>query len=133
MKKFINVDGAVHEVAVDEAILEAIAQLPVDRRPVFLAETSKEVVAYLAAQAELKPPAPTVVNMCQARLALLEFGYLDDVEAAMQTDALPRTAKIYWEFSQLVRREDETVQLMQQLLDLSDAQLDDLFILAASK
>jgi hypothetical protein len=32
-----------------------------------------------------------------------------------------------------VRREDETVQLMQQLLDLSDAQLDDLFILAASK
>jgi hypothetical protein len=32
-----------------------------------------------------------------------------------------------------VRREDETVQLMQQLLSLSDAQLDDLFILAASK
>jgi hypothetical protein len=76
---------------------------------------------------------PRVVNMCQARLALLEFDFLDDVNAAMQTDALPRTAKIYWEFSQLVRREDETVQLMQQLLDLSDAQLDDLFILAASK
>jgi hypothetical protein len=133
MKKFIKTNGIISEVTVDEAILEAIAQLPPERRPVFLAETSKEVVAYLAAQAELKPPAPTVVNMCQARLALLEFGYLDDVEAAMQTDAIPRTAKIYWGFSQLVRREDETVQLMQQLLSLSDAQLDELFIFAASK
>jgi hypothetical protein len=133
MKKFINVDGAVHEVTVDEAILEALEQLPLDRRPVFLAETSKEVMAYLAAQADLKPPAPTVVNMCQAQLALFDAGFLDDVEAAMQSDELPRTAKIYWQKSQVVRREDETVQLMQQLLSLSDTQLDELFILAASK
>jgi hypothetical protein len=70
--------------------------------------------------------------MVQAQLALLRFGVLDDVQAAMQADDMPREAKIYWEKAQVVRREDETVAMCQSLLKLTNTQIDELFTLAAT-
>lgn len=91
---------------------------------------NKTRAAALEAQA-IKDAVPKIVSMVQAKCALLRFGLLDDVEAAMLTDAVPREAKIYWTGT-TVRREDATVSMMAAMLKLTDAQVDDLFTLAAT-
>ena len=74
---------------------------------------------------------PQRVEMAQARLALHESGYLASVETAMA--AMPKDAQIEWEFRTHVSRQSPLVSAMQSLLSLTEQQLDDLFILAASK
>lgn len=75
------------------------------------------------------------VTMRQARKALLELGLLEAVEVAI--DALPeptRTeAKIEWEYSSEVQRHNGFVSNLAPLLGLSEADLDNLFALAATK
>lgn len=73
------------------------------------------------------PKAPSVVTMRQARLALLDAGKLDDVTEMVA--ALGSAAQIEWEYAQTVDRTHPLVQA----LDLTEAELDDLFVLAASK
>lgn len=68
------------------------------------------------------------VSMRQARLALLQLNLLDQVDAAI-TD---RASKIEWEYATSVERNSPLVQNLSSGLGLSQAQLDDLFILAAS-
>lgn len=81
-----------------------------------------------------KPPIPYRVSMKQARLALLQSGLLDDVEAALtaMTGDSGRAAKIEWEFSQFVERDNLLVQTLSQALSLTEQQTDELFILAAT-
>ena len=76
----------------------------------------------------VEPPvlAPSTVTMRQARLALLQVGLLDEVDAAVSE--LGSAARIEWEYAQSVQRENPLVQS----LALSEAQLDDLFTLAAT-
>jgi hypothetical protein len=78
--------------------------------------------------------APQIVTMRQARLALLGAGKLSLVEAAI--DALPEppktAAKIEWEYSQEVHRNKPFVQMLAQGLGLSQVELDQLFIAAAT-
>lgn len=73
---------------------------------------------------------PSIVSMRQARLALLQFGVLAQVNTALAngTDA----DKITWEYATEVRREDALVANMATALGLSSADLDSLFTLAAS-
>lgn len=72
---------------------------------------------------------PQVVTIRQAKLALLQVGLLDDVDAAVaQSD---RATQIEWEYATEVRRTWSTLLTLQTALGLSDAQIDDLFILAA--
>lgn len=75
----------------------------------------------------------TVVDMCQARLALLGAGLLETVDAAIA--AMPgadgAAARIQWEFLQTVRRDSQLVAQLAPLLGLSDEQLDALFTAAA--
>ncbi len=77
---------------------------------------------------------PQVVTMRQARLALLSQGILNDVDVALQALADPDKsgAIIEWEYSQTVERNRPFVALLGAALALSDAQLDDLFILAVA-
>lgn len=82
------------------------------------------------------PPAstaPQVVSMRQARLALLQAGLLEQVNAAVAT--MPgiegETARVEWEYAQEVRREQALVQALAAVLDLSSEALEDLFIQAA--
>jgi len=74
------------------------------------------------------------VTMRQARLALLQSGLLAQVNAAVA--AMPGVegdaARIEWEFSGAVERNLPLVQSLATALGLTETQLDDLFMLAAT-
>lgn len=76
----------------------------------------------------VEPPAPipSVVSMRQARLALLQAGKLDAIEAAVAQ--IGAAAQIEWEYAQTVERSHPLVQS----LGMSDAELDALFTQACS-
>ena len=79
-------------------------------------------------------PTPAVVDMAQARLALLQAGHLATVNAAIA--ALPgiegEAARIEWEFRATVRRDSALVIAMAAILSLSEADLDQLFTTAST-
>jgi hypothetical protein len=85
-------------------------------------------------QAFLAPPVPRVVEMAQARLALLQAGLLTQVQSAI--DAMPgvdgQAARIAWEYRATVRRDSTLVQALAQQLALTEEQLDTLFTTAAA-
>lgn len=90
-----------------------------------------------AAPAPITPPAPQVptkVQMAQARLALLQQGYLDQVEAILAglTGPTGKAAQIEWNFRQYVDRNNPLVQAIKAQLPLTEQQLDDLFTLAST-
>lgn len=79
-------------------------------------------------------PAPRVVTMRQARLALLEAGRLADVNhaiAALEGSA-QAAALIEWEYAQTVERDSPFVAQLASALELGDDALNDLFELAAT-
>lgn len=79
----------------------------------------------------LNPPKIiTVVTMRQARLALLAVGKLAAVESAIQQAG--DAAKIEWEYAQELRRDHPLVSAMGSALGLSAAELDQLFVQAAT-
>lgn len=73
---------------------------------------------------------PQIVTMRQARLALLAAGLLDAVEVAI-SEAGP-AARIEWEYAQEVQRHYGLVPLMAAALDMTDTQIDILFVQAAA-
>lgn len=78
---------------------------------------------------------PLSVTPRQAKLALLSAGMLDDVEAAINAIADPtkkRIAQIEWEFAQEVRRDWPLLNEVAEGMGMTDAQLDELFTLAAT-
>lgn len=77
----------------------------------------------------LNPPVVRVVDMAQARLALLAMGLLDDVEQALELlpEEQKRAAKIEWEFRQTVRSDNALVIALTDMLGLD---LDQLFDIA---
>lgn len=74
-------------------------------------------------------PVPQQVTMRQARLALLNAGLLDAVEAVIA--AAGREAQLEWEYAAGVDRSNPAVATVQQQEALTDAQIDDLFREAA--
>jgi hypothetical protein len=80
------------------------------------------------------PVVPSIVSMRQARLALLQAGKLDDVDAAIA--ALPSPAKeaaqIEWEYAIEVKRDSQLVTQLAPALNLDSAALDALFTQAAT-
>lgn len=79
-------------------------------------------------------PVPQSVTMRQARLALLQAGKLDAINAAVA--AMPGVAgdaaRIEWEFSSTVERSSPLVVAMGAELHMTSKELDTLFILAAT-
>lgn len=75
-------------------------------------------------------PAPSVVTMRQARLALLASGLLSSVNSAVAS--ADEATQIVWEFSSEVQRSNALISTLATALGLTDAQLDDLFTLAAT-
>ena len=80
-------------------------------------------------------PVPATVTMRQARLALLDLELLSSIDEAINTMPEPdkTKAKIEWEYAAVVERNSDWVSDLGQQLGLSDAQIDDLFRLAATK
>lgn len=87
-------------------------------------------VAIQAARDELipKPVVPTQVSMRQARIALLRAGLLDTVTAYLSQD---QEAAITWEFATEVRRNDPLIEQVKQMANMTDEQIDNLFIEAS--
>lgn len=77
-----------------------------------------------------QPIIPTTVSMRQARLALLQNNLLDAVNTAINEGN--EADKITWEYATEANRADVLVQNMAIALNLSETDLDNLFILAAS-
>jgi hypothetical protein len=77
---------------------------------------------------------PMVITMRQARLALLSYGLLDDVEAVIITMNEPQRSQtqIEWEYAQTVERDNALVAALGPALGLDDAAIDSLFTLAAT-
>lgn len=84
--------------------------------------------------ATLQTAVPEAVTMRQARLALLQAGLLAQVNTAITNmpGAAGDAARITWEFAGDVQRSDALLAQLAGALGLSDAQLDDLFRLAAT-
>ena len=83
-------------------------------------------------EAARKAAIPKVVTIRQAKRALLAVELLDDVEAIMASDAINRAMKIDWENAIEVHREWVEQSGLMSALKMSDAQLDQLFALAAT-
>lgn len=78
---------------------------------------------------------PASVTPRQAKLALLSAGLLDAVEAAIEAIAdasTKRVAQIEWEYAQEVRRDCPQLNAVAAQMGMTDAQLDELFTLAAT-
>lgn len=73
---------------------------------------------------------PVSVKMRQARLVLNSSGYLESVEANISL--LSKADQIEWEFAETVLRDSPLVQKISTLLNISETQVDDLFILAGT-
>lgn len=78
----------------------------------------------------VEPPAPVIITATAAsmRLALLEAGRLDDVEAIVATN---KAAQIEWQFRQTYRREHAIIKALQGPAGFSDQMIDALFKRAA--
>ena len=80
------------------------------------------------------PPIPQSVSMRQARLALLSYGLLDDVDSVIiaMTEPQRSQTQIEWEYAQTVERENALVAALGPALGLDDAAINGLFTLAAT-
>jgi hypothetical protein len=94
---------------------------------VSITETEMQAIldAKQAAADAAPQPVPTSVTMKQARLALLAANLLDTVEANIS--ALPKADQIEWNYSLTVQRASPLVASLATALNLTDAQVDQLF------
>jgi hypothetical protein len=76
------------------------------------------------------PPVELSVTPRQARLALLQAGLLDQVQAAV--DAAGGATKITWEYALEIKRTDPMITAIGSALNLTPEQIDNLFQLAAT-
>lgn len=79
--------------------------------------------------------APQAVSMRQARLALLQAGMLatvDQVIAGITPTEAQQRIKVEWDYATEVARNWPTLLALQPALGLTDEQVDDLFVLAAT-
>lgn len=77
-----------------------------------------------------KPVIPKVVTMRQAKLALLQQGLLNSVNAIIEQAG--DAAKVEWQYATEVKRDNSLVQAIATQLSLTEQQIDELFTLAAS-
>ncbi len=95
--------------------------------------TQEDWEALQADEMLARNPVPASVTMRQARLALLSFGLLDDVEAAINamSDPARQAARIEWDYSNEVQRYNGFVEQLGPAVGLTAESTDELFRLAA--
>lgn len=95
--------------------------------------TAKEQYDQLWNQ-ELKARLPSVASARQIRLALLDAGLLDSVTTAFAdlTEPLKSKAQIEWEYATEIDKNSPLIRALYPKLGLTEEQLDDLFVAAAS-
>lgn len=110
-----------------------------DGAPITIGFIGKPAVFGLLEVAPPPPPTPppengvpSIVSPYQARIALLNAGLLERVEALMSDPSTPQAAKIAWEYATEWDRSSDFISSLGPSLGLTDADIDNLFI-AASK
>ena len=88
-------------------------------------ETWSDTVPQLTSQAAI----PTSVSMRQCRLALLAANLLEQTETIIQGQA--KAVQIAWQFATYVERSNPLISSIGQALELSDTEVDALFVQAA--
>lgn len=119
---FKDKDGGFYQVEVDRA--EDIPEWTADMTQL----TEEQRQAEISEPSE--PPIPKSVTMRQARLALLAAGKLDAVNAAIRSVGV--VAQVEWEYATEVRRDWPLVAEIGAGLEMTDADLDQLFVVAAA-
>lgn len=128
-------DNGIYLVSqVGKPVYDVYTQKCVEVQPQLIDNTWKQCYNVLELTQEEQYTAkknfcPVVVSMRQAKLALLQAGLLDDVDAVIAQ--APRELQIEWEYATEVNRDWPTLATVKTLLNLTEDQLDDLFILAS--
>lgn len=91
--------------------------------------TPEEIVAFESSRGPGEESVPPAVSMRQARLALHAANLLASVETAIEQADM--TARIEWEYATELRRDHPLVAQLGQTLELSEAEIDDLFTTAS--
>jgi hypothetical protein len=99
--------------------------------------TATPIIRDLTAEeiAALPPiPVPDAITMRQARLVLLSKGLLANVDTTIDglTEPQRSVARIEWEYALELKRAHPLVAAMQASMDLTDAQVDAMFIAGAA-
>lgn len=110
-----------------------------DAKLVSLARGSGDYAALIASGAEIAPyvpppPAvPQIVTLWQAREALRLAGLLPAVNAHI--DGLGENHQVYiaWHYAERIARNSPLIAALAPVFNLSEQQLDDLFIVAAGR
>ena len=114
----------------------ALAQALSDKDAAVAAATAplQAEIARLTALVPAPVTATGIVTMRQARLALLQVGKYADVSTAIASMPEPQktAATIEWEYASTVERSSTFVASMATALGLTEAEMDSLFVLAAS-
>ena len=86
--------------------------------------TDEETIALMVAQRkeELKPK---VLTPRQARLILLQYELLDDIDEIVKTN---RAISIWWEYSLDIQRDDERLLEFATIAGITDEMLDTMFL-----
>lgn len=110
----------------------AVRQINVQTGEVTDREYTPEEISSFASGAS-QVHVPQSVSMRQARLILLSIGKLQDVQNAINSiqGAQGEAARIEWEYSSEVRRNQPLFLSLAPILNMTPAQLDKLFIDAA--
>ena len=103
------------------------AKIDLEGNVTYVPMTAEEIAALEATAT----PVPKSVSPYQARIALLQAGYLSTVEALMADPNTPAAAKIAWEYATIWERQSAFIETLGPALGLSSEQIDDLFRAAA--
>jgi len=122
MKHFKKQDNSIHAFEDDgsQDFLITEDMIPVSNEELSILRTPSIVI-------------PTVVDMAQARLALLHAGILPQVKIALDamTGDEGEAARIEWEYRTTVSRNSPLVVALSANLNLDSATLDQLFLAAS--
>ena len=109
------------EIMTKEEVIDDINQV-VNVVYIIRAKTQEELIA------DFKASVPKIITPRQARLILLQYNLLDDIELLIKDN---RTVQIWWEYSTDIQRNNEQLLEFAAITGLTDEQLDDMFIKAS--
>jgi len=86
-------------------------------------------------QEEIKTLVPDLITMRQLRLALLQEDLLENVESTIESVSDPKqrsTLDIEWKYSMIVYRNQHWIEILANLLKISEVELDNLFVIGST-
>ena len=125
MKAIIIKEGIIENIV----LVESLEDFPLASPYIDGAEIGDEVIDGTLVKKKKQINVPQSITARQTRLILLQEGLLDKVESILNTN---RAWQIEWEYASEIERTHPLIGSMQQALNLTDEQVDNLFINGAS-